>query len=504
MDNMPSYKLLDNQGNLLTEQFEARVQAEKATFSLPACPRPRFSACLLFLSDSFAVLLSCFVAAVLWLNLSGAGDLSGFIGLWPLLALLPLGYWLAGLYPGAGMGPIEELRRLTLISVSVYLIVVLEMFLMQNGVAQPRGIFLLSLVATLVFVPTARGLLRTFVAEKPWWGVPVLVLGAGKTGRLLVKRLRRQADYGFKVIACLDDDSSKHGHHPDITVYGPLSEAPYLAKRLNINHVLIAMPGLHPNELRPILSRYARTFRNVLVVPNLFGLSSLGLSTHDLGGMVSIHAKQNLLLPFNRFVKRFLDLVLVLPLLILALPIIALAALWIMIISRGKGSPFYAQEREGYKGKRIKVWKMRTMYPNAEELLKEHLKTHPKSKTEWETFYKLKDDPRILPGIGSLLRKTSLDELPQLWNILRGDMSLVGPRPFPYYHLECFNDEFRTLRCSVLPGLTGLWQVSARADGDIALQEELDSYYIRNWSPWLDIYLLAHTPKAVLLGKGAY
>jgi lipopolysaccharide/colanic/teichoic acid biosynthesis glycosyltransferase len=144
------------------------------------------------------------------------------------------------------------------------------------------------------------------------------------------------------------------------------------------------------------------------------------------------------------------------------------------------------------------------MFPHADKLLQDYLEKTPDAKQEWDQFFKLKDDPRVLPVVGTLLRKTSLDELPQLWNVLRGEMSLVGPRPFPHYHLEQFDKSFRELRRSVMPGMTGMWQVSARSDGDLAVQESLDSYYIRNWSIWLDLSLLTRTVLVVLSGKGAY
>jgi lipopolysaccharide/colanic/teichoic acid biosynthesis glycosyltransferase len=183
-------------------------------------------------------------------------------------------------------------------------------------------------------------------------------------------------------------------------------------------------------------------------------------------------------------------------------PFLALGALWIRVTSPGPA--IYTQRREGQNGRSIAILKLRTMYVDAEKMLEDHLGTDPKARLEWDRFFKLKQDPRILPGIGHLLRATSLDELPQFWNILKGEMSLVGPRPFPAYHNDHFRPDFRTLRLQVVPGLTGLWQVSERSNGDLDVQARLDSYYIRNWSLWLDLYIVFRTLRAVLRQRGAY
>jgi lipopolysaccharide/colanic/teichoic acid biosynthesis glycosyltransferase len=144
------------------------------------------------------------------------------------------------------------------------------------------------------------------------------------------------------------------------------------------------------------------------------------------------------------------------------------------------------------------------MHPGAESLLQHHIAENPAAQEEWRQFCKLKRDPRIISGIGQLLRRTSVDELPQLWNVLRGDMSLVGPRPLPMYHVSQFSSQFRRERCNHLPGITGMWQIMARSDGDLLVQQRLDTYYFRNWSFWLDLYVLARTIPVVISGKGAY
>jgi lipopolysaccharide/colanic/teichoic acid biosynthesis glycosyltransferase len=261
----------------------------------------------------------------------------------------------------------------------------------------------------------------------------------------------------------------------------------------------VAMPELDGFEIAELSARLP--FPHVLLMPELGGLQSAWVSTRDLGGVLGLEIKKNLLLPRNRRIKRALDYAICVPVFLFTLPLLGLLALAVVIVS--PGSPIYRQKREGVGGRKFDMLKLRTMHPDAEARLERHLAASPVSRQEWEKYFKLRDDPRVLPVIGNFIRRSSLDELPQLWNILRGDMSLVGPRPFPDYHLQNYDPGFLALRRSVATGLTGLWQVELRSDGDIGAQQELDTYYIRNWSLWLDFYILVKTFATVLTGKGA-
>ena len=178
----------------------------------------------------------------------------------------------------------------------------------------------------------------------------------------------------------------------------------------------------------------------------------------------------------------------------------AVIALLIKIIS--PGPVFYQHKRIGLDGKEIWIWKFRTMTHNSEFALQQHLKEDPALQMEWEINFKLKRDPRVT-AIGRFLRRTSLDELPQIWNVLRGEMSLIGPRPIVKEEIALYGDEFEIYK-QVLPGITGLWQISGRNDLPYHDRVKLDVYYIQNWSIWLDIHILMHTILSTLQARGAY
>ncbi|MFO1056290.1 MAG: sugar transferase [Dongiaceae bacterium] len=199
--------------------------------------------------------------------------------------------------------------------------------------------------------------------------------------------------------------------------------------------------------------------------------------------------------------KRILELVIAALLGLLALPILALAMVGIWLID--PGPVLYAQSRRGLHGRPFRVWKLRSMYRDSAARLERHLADDPAARAEWARRFKLSRDPRVLPWIGGALRRSSIDELPQLWNILRGEMALVGPRPLPDYHLSACGGSFLRLRQSVRPGLTGLWQTRARESADLPTLRRLDGYYVRNWSLRLDLGILLWTVRAVVIGKGA-
>jgi Undecaprenyl-phosphate galactose phosphotransferase WbaP len=430
-----------------------------------------------------------------------------YLGVAAGILLLPIINYQLGLYPGYLLGPVERLRRRMLATLAVFGGLVAWDNLVARGVFS-RGVLLATLVFVLVLPPLAEAAARAALIRRGRWGIPVVMLGAGDTGRALARTLFREPQLGLKPIAFLDNRAAVWNTVAEgVPVIGPLRLAPDFERRAEAAIVSLADlvhgdgdRGDAHEDMRGLLQEL--NFPRLLVVPDLVGVASLWVNARDLGGSLGFEIKKNLLLRRNHVLKLAMDQAIAAPLFLASLPIMALAALWIKLSSRGPA--FYRQMREGMDGRRIPVWKLRTMYRDGDRLLEEWLERHPEDREQWRRYFKLRHDPRVLPVIGPLLRRTSLDELPQLWNVLRGDMSLVGPRPLPDYHLQQFPPEFRTLRTRVLPGLTGLWQVSARSDGDVSVQETLDTYYIRNWSPWLDLYILARTVTAVLLARGAY
>lgn len=414
------------------------------------------------------------------------------------LLLLPAINYQIGLYPGYMLGPVERLRRRVLATLAMFGVLVAWDNLVARGVFS-RGVLLVTLVFALLLPPLADTAARTFLVKRGRWGIPVVMLGSSETGRAVARALRAEPHLGLNPIAFLDNRPHTWNKTvEDVPVIGPLGLAPDFEHRAEA--AIVCLSDLGREDIPALLQEL--NFPRLIVIPDLAGIASLWVTARDLGGCLGFEIKKNLLIRRNHALKLLMDQMVAAPLFLLSVPVMALAAVWIKLASQGP--VFYRQMREGFGGQRIPVWKLRTMHTDGDAVLERWLAAHPEDRAEWLRYFKLRHDPRVIPFIGRVLRRTSLDELPQLWSVLKGQMSLVGPRPLPDYHLQQFEAEFRALRTQVLPGLTGLWQVSARSDGDTKVQEALDTYYIRNWSPWLDLYILARTVTAVLLARGAY
>lgn len=401
------------------------------------------------------------------------------------LLLLPIAHLLSGLYPGYGLNPVQRLRLRMRTVFTVLATLVVWDYVVQHG-GWSRGVLLATAGFALTLPVLVEALLIRWLSSCGYWGAPVLVLGSGVARASAADRLRKQPHLGLVPVLYLD-----------------ASEIREWTQREPSHSVRVAVVAL-PNAGYEKLAALVETlpFSTVIVLPESTGLQSQWVTAVDLGGTLALELRRNLLLRRNQLLKRALDIALGVPLFLASAPVIAIFALWIRRASPGPA--FYMQEREGRDGKTIRVWKLRTMRVDADRRVREPNGWSAQQRQEWERSFKLRNDPRVLPGVGCLLRRSSLDELPQLWNVLRGEMSLVGPRPFPFYHLDRFDPQFCQLRRKVRPGITGLWQVTERSDGDLRSQQSLDTYYIRNWSFWMDVHVLLGTVRAVWRGAGAY
>ncbi|MFQ6018776.1 MAG: undecaprenyl-phosphate galactose phosphotransferase WbaP, partial [Kiloniellaceae bacterium] len=420
-----------------------------------------------------------------------------FAGLSVGVLVLPMAYFMVGLHPGYGLGAVERLRLRATTTICVFGTLIVWDNIVQSG-AWSRGVMLATFIFALLLAPLFEILVRGLLIRGGLWGTPVLMLGAGKTGAMLARILRAEPQLGFVPIAFLDD--SLAGNRTDvegIPILGTTEEASGLKN--HVKTVLVTMPKVGSKRLGQLSQNLP--FPRIIVVPDLLELPSLWVTSRDLGGVLGLELTRNLHIPRNRIIKRITDYVLSVLFFVMSLPIIAGTALCIKLVSPGPA--FYTQERIGTRGRNFRMIKLRTMHPNADARLEDYLHENPAARAEWFRFVKLRNDPRLVPIFGAFFRKISLDELPQLWNVLRGDMSLIGPRPFRDVDLPHYGSDFLALRGSVRPGITGLWQVLARSDGDAKSKETLDSYYIRNWSLWLDLYVLIRTPWAVVCMKGA-
>jgi exopolysaccharide biosynthesis polyprenyl glycosylphosphotransferase len=353
-------------------------------------------------------------------------------------------------------------------------------------------------VALVILATAMRAIARTVVRRWLMPTEPTLVVGTGRIARRVVEKLAARPEYGIRVVGFVDDDPLTD-HIGDAPYLGETDELERLVAEHGVHRVILAFSRAGDSRGVDLVRRCNQVGVQVDVVPRLYEVLGSKTQVHELDGLplVSLHAPR---LPRSaRMVKRVLDLVVAVIMLAVLSPVFALIALRIKL--EAPGPVFFRQERIGNRGRRFRIYKFRSMYMDADARKSEmgHLNKHDES---GPTMFKIPEDPRITP-FGRTLRKWSLDELPQLINVVRGEMSLVGPRPLIIEEDRHIVGHGRR-RLDLTPGLTGLWQVMGRSDIPFAEMVTLDYLYVTNWSLWGDLKLLARTLPAVTRGRGAY
>lgn len=419
---------------------------------------------------------------------------------------LSLSLWVAnyglGLYPGTGLSPAAELRRTTFASCILFGVFLAGTSIHDVSRAPTARLLVGTWLILLVAMPAFRKLARTQAAKFAWWGQPVMIFGGGIDGASAYRALLAAPQQGLRPVGIVDE---LHRQWSDCEVdpawyLGTPKAAARLAKKHGVFWGIVSMSQCSRAEVAKMIDRYACTIPHLLVVPDFGHPQRSWRGAHDFGNQSGIRIDERLLLPLPRMAKRVMDLVLTVLGGIAILPLILGIACAIRFSS--PGPVFYSQERIGRGGRRFRAWKFRSMVVDAEKALDDYLARHPELKEEWVDYQKLKRDPRVT-AVGRFLRKTSLDELPQLWNVLKGEMSLVGPRPIVQSEIVKYGSAYRLYQ-RVVPGITGLWQVSGRNNTTYQQRVEFDMRYVRNWSLWFDMQILFATIDVVVRRQGAY
>jgi exopolysaccharide biosynthesis polyprenyl glycosylphosphotransferase len=358
--------------------------------------------------------------------------------------------------------------------------------------------FLLVNTALLLGV---RGLLRGYFIlvgrARPGWRNRILIVGAGELGGRVAQVLRDQSRWGFSPVGYLDDDPSKaQVDFEGLSVLGQIDSLSRVVAERAIDEVWVALPPSAHDRVASIVTELERRPVRIKIIPDYFSLALVQAKPEVIGGMPVIGLREPMIEGWPRVTKRIFDLVAGSALTLVLAPVLAVVALLIRL--EGPGPALIRQKRVGENGRLFDMLKFRSMVPEAEALAPA-VATHQADGT---LVHKRKDDPRVTP-LGRLLRRYSLDELPQLFNVLKGEMSLVGPRPEQPWLVDMYQP-WQRKRFAVPQGITGWWQINGRSDKPMHMNTDDDLYYVFNYSLWLDILILLRTPLVVLQGKGAF
>lgn len=366
-----------------------------------------------------------------------------------------------------------------------------------------------TLALAIILVPLGRYLVKKLLVRFNLWTCPLILIGTAETALLVQGALQREATTGYHLLGYIsptEPDGSPGCTTVSVSTLpclGPLEQGETLVAQSRASDLVIALPGLSSDLLVELTTRFQPLVNNILIVPDLFGISLNGIEVTYFfeEQALFLHIRNRLKSTLSRFIKRLFDLFCGAALFIIAGPVLLITAL--LVVCDSPGPVFFTQQRLGQGGRLFMAYKFRTMFVNCDQILTEHLSANREACQEWEKYKKLKNsDPRVT-RVGRLLRRYSIDELPQIINVLRGEMSLVGLRPYLPREIDDMGPWARDILITK-PGLTGLWQVSGRNNLSFKSRLRLDAWYVRNWSMWLDITMILKTFRVVYKGEGAY
>ncbi len=380
--------------------------------------------------------------------------------------------------------------------------IIIELYVGRLAASTSRLFVGLLWIFSFLYITSFRYFFKKVLEKYNILQVPVLVIGTGKTAEILVQGITKDAGLGYKILGFLEEDISTKKSLKNYPILGCFKDAEKIIKSSGVKNVFISAPDIEQEKLFSLIYSVQPLVQNLVIIPDLVGIPMGGIEVDSLFNekLMLLRVKNNLASPLNRFVKTVFDYTLTVFGTIAISPVLLAVAIW--IYKDSPGPVIFKHTRIGKDGEPFPCYKFRSMCVDAKEKLAELLEKNQEARAEWERDFKLKNDPRITKS-GAFLRKTSLDELPQIFNVLRGEMSLVGPRPIIQEELERYG-EHAVDYLMVKPGITGMWQVSGRSDIDYAERVSLDSWYVRNWSVWIDVMLLWRTFDVVLRRKGAY
>ena len=450
----------------------------------------------LILSDVLTMSAVIFGVAAVYKSMGGDYFLSNYLRLWPLpmifvlLASMSRLYHGNIVYPGVGLPRVEEFRRLFYVDTFSFMVCLVYLVLSRHHEEFSRVVLLVSWAVSAFLMPILRQIVRKLMKKLDIGQMPALIAGGGAAGQKLAAELARGTYYGFKPVGFVDDRKVPGR-------LGSLAQAVAIGRRMRVKTIFVCLP---PKVLNDYVPKLLRHFFHVSVMVDKDGIPISWAYPVDISGMAGMEFSNQLRLPGPRIFKTVSEIGFAVLCVILASPLFLILAVAVKF-SGGKGPVLYKARRLGRYGKPIEVWKFRTMVADADSRLARLLAENPRMAKEWEAKFKLDNDPRITP-LGRYLRKTSLDELPQLFNVIRGEMAIIGPRPIVEAEKSYYGDKYKAF-IQVKPGITGLWQVSGRSDVDYERRVSLDMYYIYNWSIWQDFYILLQTVLEVLRCRGA-